>query len=138
VTLKNAGQSKLSLNKNMKVIRLHGVTDQAGDDISVAKWQRIMTLPILEQHSWLEGLETVSDTVVYTLPRAGGGGPPYFAYQVEAIVGTRRRFISGKGTLWQSRAVLFVPIDSADGKDPGSRTLIDQQFRNGSREGRSS
>lgn len=124
VTLKNSGQSNLPLNENMKVIRLSGIADRTSDGIGVAKWQRIMTLPILEQHAWLEALETVTDTVVYSLPCASGGGPHYSAYQVEAIVGTRRRLISRRGTLWQSRTVLFAPTASATGKDPSSHQLI--------------
>jgi hypothetical protein len=113
VTLKNTGQAKLPLNENMKVVRLSAIEDRAGDDISVAKWQRIITVPVLEQHAWLEALETVTDTVVFNLPGAGKGSQDYSAYQVEAIVGTRRRIVSGKGTLWQSRSFLFAAVDSA-------------------------
>lgn len=115
VTLKNTGQAKLPLNENMKVVRLSAIEGRASDDINVAKWQRIMTVPVLEQHAWLEALETVTDTVVFNLPGAGDGSRDYSAYQVEAIVGTRRRIVSGKGTLWQSRNFLFATVDSALG-----------------------
>lgn len=115
VTLRNTGQAKLPLNENMKVVRLSAIEGGARDDINVAKWQKIMTVPVLEQHAWLEALETVTDTVVFCLP--GAGSRDYSAYQVEAMVGTRRRIVSGKGTLWQSRSFLFATVDPARDSD---------------------
>jgi hypothetical protein len=124
VTLKNTGQAKLPLNGNMKALRLYVIVDQASDDISVAKWKRIVTLPIFEQHAWLEAQETVTDTVVYKLCDGDGGSDHYSAYQVEAVVGTRRRIITRKGTLWQSRSLLFVEAASAGDGELGSQDSI--------------
>ena len=116
VTLKNTGLSKLPLNDNMKVVRLLGIAHASDGAVSSAKWERILTMPILDQHAWLEAQETVTDTVVYSLHSRTDGkvsGPA--AYQVEAIVGARRRLITRKGTRWQARAVVFLPASNSVG-----------------------
>jgi hypothetical protein len=110
VTLKNTGLSKLPLNANMKAVRLSGIAGDASDGLRRATWQRILTSPTLETHAWLEAQETVTDTVVYSLHVLDVEGPRA-VYQIEAIVGSRRRLITRKGTQWTARAVVFVPID---------------------------
>jgi hypothetical protein len=110
ITLKNTGLSKLPLNDNMKVTRLFGLTHVANGAVSAAKWERVLTVPILDQHAWLEAQETVTDTVVYSLyGTTDGKGARHSAYQVEALVGARRRLITRRGTRWQARAVVFLP-----------------------------
>jgi hypothetical protein len=111
VTLKNTGLSKLPLNANMKAVRLSGIAGDASDGLRQAAWRRILTSPILETHAWLEAQETVTDTVVYSLHVSDVEGPRAAVYQIEAIVGSRRRLITRKGTQWSARAVVFVPID---------------------------
>src|SRR5438128_683810 len=66
ITLKNTGLSKLPLNRDMKVIRLFGIVDEADRNLSPLKWKRILTFPILDQHDWLEAQETVTDMVTYS------------------------------------------------------------------------
>jgi hypothetical protein len=109
ITLKNAGLSKLPLNKDMKVVRLFGIADEADQNFTTPKWERISTLPILDQHDWLEAQETVTDMVIYSLQGSDGKDSGHAAYQVEAIVGAPRRRVTRKGTRWQSRAVVFLP-----------------------------
>jgi hypothetical protein len=108
VTLKNTGLSKLPLNSNMKIVRLFGITHEADRSVRAAGWERILTIPILDQHAWLEAQEAVTDTVVYSLHSTDGKDSGYGAYQVEALVGAPRRLITRKGTRWQSRAVVFL------------------------------
>ena len=111
ITLKNTGLSKLPLNDDMKVMRLFGLTHTANSAVSAAKWERVLTVPILDQHAWLEAQETVTDSVVYNLygTTDGQGSGHAAAYQVEALVGGRRRLITRRGTRWQARAVVFLP-----------------------------
>jgi hypothetical protein len=124
VTLKNSGQSRIPLNERMKAIRLFAIRDPSDEAIEVANWQRIMTLPILEQHAWLEALETVTDTVVYNLPQAQKGGTRCPVYQVEVLVGARRGRLSRRGTVWQSRAVLFQSPNSISSEESHSHSLV--------------
>jgi hypothetical protein len=109
ITLKNTGLSKLPLNKDMKVVRLFGIVDEADRNLSASEWKRISTLPILDQHDWLEAQETVTDMVIYSLQGSDGKDSGHVAYQVEALVGARRRRMTGKGIRWQSRAIVFLP-----------------------------
>jgi hypothetical protein len=111
VTLKNDGLSKLPLNSKYKAIRLYGLMDEDGSHIETAKWKRLSTRPILDQHEWLEGEETVTDTVLYSLPSASKTDASHAAYQLEALVGARRRRLTQKGTQWQSRVVVFAPAE---------------------------
>jgi hypothetical protein len=118
VTLKNAGLSKLPLNEKMKIIRLLGMLPGDYSYPSSTKWKRISTLPILKQHSWLEAQESVSDVITYNLGSVNGVFSNHAAYRVEAVVGSPRRRITGKGTRWQAHAVIFSqPSHSA--KMPG-------------------
>jgi hypothetical protein len=109
VSLKNTGLSKLPLEKDMKVMRLFGAAGEVDGRIDAAKWERLMTLPMLQHHEWLEAQETVTDTMVYSLPGVHEFGPHYAAYQVEAIVGASRNLITRKGTSWRSNAFVFLP-----------------------------
>jgi hypothetical protein len=106
VTLKNTGLSRLPLNSDMKAIRIFGAAASEGDAGEV-KWERISTLPILDQHGWLEAQETVTDTIVYQVPLSGQNGSNYAIYQVEAIVGARPRPITRKRVKWQALDVAF-------------------------------
>jgi hypothetical protein len=109
VTLTNTGLSRLPLNENLKVVRLSGITGQADSHPSAAEWERILSLPILKDHAWLEAQETVTDTVVYSLGRSDGMNARHTAYQVEAMAATPRRMITRRGLRWQSRAIVFLP-----------------------------
>lgn len=122
VTLTNRGLSKVPLNRDFKAVRLYGAMAR-GDQIAVAWWHRISTDRILKEHDWLEGEETVTDTVLYFLPGCPSGRVPYAAYQVEAVVGVRlRRFT--KHIKWQSRSVVFAPAgQSAGGPLPANTYL---------------
>lgn len=116
-TLKNTGQSRIPLNSKMKAARLFGMVDsQESDGPAETRWERIKTTPIFEQHEWLEAYETVTDTVVYRLPAPGSHHIWHTAYQVEAIVGARRRLLTRKGVQWQARAVAFIPLASSENR----------------------
>lgn len=108
VALKNAGLSRLPLNNNMKAIRIFHIVGPQDDGPGKTEWKRIITLPILEQHEWLEAQETVTDSVVYRLSKCGQDNAYHGAYQIEAIVGARRRPITRKRVQWQARAVTFL------------------------------
>lgn len=109
VSLKNTGLSKLPLNDNMKVIRLFRATSDRGGPVCAVTWERILTLPLLKPHEWLETQETVTDTVVYNICGAEESGPPCVAYQVEAVVGAPRNLLTRRGTWWRSSAIIFMP-----------------------------
>jgi hypothetical protein len=109
ITLKNTGLSKLPLNEKMKILRLSGITGHSGGNPGAAGWERILSLPILKDHGWLEAQETVTETVVYSVGGPDGMGTSHAAYQVEAMVGTPRRMITKTGKRWQSHAVIFLP-----------------------------
>ncbi len=113
ITLKNTGLSKLQLNSNMKAIRLFRIAAEADDGPSLVRWQRILTSPIFEAHAWLEAQETVTDTVVYDVHGSGVSDADHAVYQMEAIVGARRRLITRRGTMWTSRAVVFMPTNNS-------------------------
>lgn len=118
VTLKNTGLSRLPLNNNMKVIRIFGAAASKSDAGEV-KWERISTLPVLDQHEWLEAQETVTDTIVYRVPLSSQSGSNYAIYQVEAIIGARPRPITRRRVLWQARAVAFQSSGHANSyRDP--------------------
>ena len=106
IVFKNTGLSRLPLNNNMKAIRLFGMVSQMDRGPGETEWERIVTLPILDQHEWLEAQETVTDTVVYRLPVSVD---IHAAYRVEAIVGARRRPITRKRVQWQARSFAFLP-----------------------------
>lgn len=109
ITLRNTGLSKLPLNENLKIIRLSGITENADSHPSAAAWERILSLPALRDHAWLEAQETVTETVVYSLIGPDGVATSHAAYQIEAMVGTPRRMVTRRGKRWQSHAVIFMP-----------------------------
>ncbi len=115
VTLKNTGLSRLPLNDKMKAIRIFQIVNQPNDGPRETEWKRIITLPILEHHEWIEAQEPVTDTVVYRLPAQGQNDAHHEAYQVDVIVGARRRPITRKRVQWQARTVAFLP--PADSRD---------------------
>jgi hypothetical protein len=80
ITLKNTGLSKLPLNKDMKVVRLFGTAVEAGRDLAAPEWKRISTLPIFDQHDWLEAQETVTDMVIYSLRGPDGKDSGHVAH----------------------------------------------------------
>jgi hypothetical protein len=81
ITLKNTGLSKLPLNEKMKILRLSGITGHSGENPGAAGWERILSLPILKDHGWLEAQETVTETVVYSVGGPDGMGTSHAAYQ---------------------------------------------------------
>jgi hypothetical protein len=109
ITFRNTGLSKIPLNKDMKVVRLFSIVDAVDRNLSVSRWKRIFTLPILDEHDWVEAQESVTDSVIYSLQGSGGKDSAHVAYQVEALIGARRRRITRKGERWQARAVVFIP-----------------------------
>jgi hypothetical protein len=115
VALRNSGMSRLPLNENMKMVRVLGLVCDVNAGPGIADWERVTTLPILTNHAWLEAQESVTDTILFRLDRCDRTDRCHEAYQVEAIVGAPRRFISGKGIRWRSRAVVFSsPVSSKD------------------------
>jgi hypothetical protein len=125
VVLKNTGLSKLPLNNNMKAIRLFGMTGQADDRPNGTEWERILTLPVLDQHEWLEAQETVTDSVICRLP-AAAKADTHVAYQVEAVIGARRRLITRKRVQWQARSFTFLPLGDANKpSDSAARADLD-------------
>lgn len=110
VSLTNTGLSRLPLNEKMKVIRLFGMVQNSTRYPSTVEWERISTLPILQQHAWLEAQEAVTDVITYELSPVDEARPAYSAYRVETIVGAPRRKITGKGIQWQSHSVIFPKV----------------------------
>ncbi len=123
ITLKNTGLSRLPLNSDMKVVRLFRMVSESDSAVYSAEWERISTVAILDQHDRLEAQEIVTDTLVYCLSGADTD-PGHAVYQVEALVGAPRRLITGKGTRWQSRAVVFLPPNTS-----AKRTKANSQIR---------
>jgi hypothetical protein len=113
VTLKNTGLSRLPLSKDMKVVRVSGLTCTQRDRPGIMQPERLVTLPILEQHLLLESQEAVTDTTICSLPTHNGKGLRYAAYQVDSLVGSRRSSLTGRGTLWQSRNIVIPPTVEA-------------------------
>jgi hypothetical protein len=117
VTLKNTGLSKLPLNSNLKAIRLSGMANGVPDNAYIPEWERIVTVPVLDQHQWLEAQETVIDKMVYCLSRNQEKNCGQIAYQVEVIVGAPRRLLTGKGTRWEARDIVFAPSGATTNED---------------------
>ena len=107
----------------MKAIRLFSIVGQVDGGPSETEWERILTLPVLDQHEWLEAQETVTDTVVYKLP-ALVENDTHVAYQVEAVVGARQRLITRKRVQWQARSFVFLPLDDSNNLS-GSPAIAD-------------
>jgi hypothetical protein len=124
VTLKNAGLSKLPLNENMKAIRLFEMARDGDNYPAAVKWERVLTLPILRQHAWLEAQEAVTDTIIYNLGPADVILPDHIAYRVEAVVGSPRRKFTGKGTLWRAHSIIFLQPDNPVERGPEGAPAI--------------
>jgi hypothetical protein len=134
ITLRNAGLSRLPLNSKMKAVRLLGAVMDHDGRAGAVSWERIVTLPILDQHDWLEAQETVTDTVVYSLQGGTGPSKPYPAYRIEAIVGSRMRKLMRKGTQWRSRTVVFSSSGNTAKRKPLKFSRPAQSSPEGSRE----
>ena len=68
VELKNTGLSKIPLNENMKAVRIYGCKHDSVERLSEVVWEEVKAVPVLDQHDWLEAQETITDTVVFSLP----------------------------------------------------------------------
>ena len=68
-------------------MRLFGIVDEADRNLSTPEWKRILTLPILDQHDWLEAQETVTDMVIYSLQGSDEKIPGHVAYQARGTCG---------------------------------------------------
>jgi hypothetical protein len=101
VTFKNAGLSKIDLNKNVKAVRLFTAEPNDRATVAVVAWKRLLTSSILEEHDWVEAQETVTDSVIFHTP-----GAPATAYRVEAMAGSPRSRITGLGKMWRASAIL--------------------------------
>lgn len=109
IRFKNTGLSKIPLNPNMTFLYLFGITGNTNNGPYPATWEEIPPISqVFDQHAWVEGQESVEDTVVYNLPVSDRKVPGHVAYKVEAQMAAPRRLITRKGTRWQARAVVFL------------------------------
>jgi hypothetical protein len=69
VKLKNVGASKVDIQQKGTALRIFGcgVFGPAVPGKPVA-WTRTHTLSVFERHGWIEGSETIDDTVLVALP----------------------------------------------------------------------
>jgi hypothetical protein len=132
IKLTNVGLSKIPLNRNMKVVRLLGAKRPGGKRFSAAEWEPIETVPILDQHDWLEAQETIIDTILFNAPRSSRNDSQYKIYEVEGIVGAHRSRISGSGTRWQSRTIVPLPPDGIHVGAVSDKTSLEKPNRNSS------
>ena len=130
VKLKNTGLSKIPINDRMKAVRLSGAGAPNDDRVAVVDWQWIKSVAIFDQHDWVEAQETIADTVIFNLPGADRKEAHYTIYEVEAVVGARRRRITGKGTRWQSRTVTCMPTVDAPGRISKGFSIMRQPHLN--------
>jgi hypothetical protein len=108
ITLTNAGQSRIPLDNEMKFVRVSGTQRREVDELEAAEWTNLTAEDIFDEHEWLEGQETVTDTVLFDLPSPSGSGEHSDFYKIEVIVGARQHRVTRRGSLWQTRSVVAM------------------------------
>ena len=67
IALRNVGLSKISITQTGTALRLlYWDSEYCGDEYTVKNWRRILTMPILENHQWIEPSEYIEEQ--YLIP----------------------------------------------------------------------
>jgi hypothetical protein len=129
VALKNAGLSKLPIARGLRYVQVYGMVGENFSSPDTAKWERLLTAEVFDQHGWVEAQETITDSIIFRLQDLHTTGVCHYAYKVEAWLGTPRRRLTGKGNLWHARAVVVSPTTSSSSKKiatSNGKSLIDR------------
>jgi hypothetical protein len=103
ITVKNVGATRVDIDQNGTGLRVFSCTlvvdDAAPNEVD---WTRITTTEVLTQHEWVESGETVTDTVMITLP------PDKVAIKLELRLEPKRRKVT-----WLARTIVEIaPVSS--------------------------
>jgi hypothetical protein len=113
ITLRNAGASKIPLEKDIAAVYLYGVQSKGYSPGSNLDWQEHLVLtPILESHKWIEPHETVTDEVLIPVPHPSGEDDGnWLAFRLHAKVWGKKRALRRKGTRWAADATVPAYIE---------------------------
>jgi hypothetical protein len=117
VALKNTGASKLALERQGKVIRVHTASIDGSSGSSELRWDHLETVPVFQAHGWVESSETVTDEALIVVPSSSDAP---LAYKLEAIVfGKLRRMrrMRKRGVKWTGDTILPAGIALISGPD---------------------
>jgi hypothetical protein len=120
VALKNTGSSKLALERQGKVVRVHEASIDTSSGASELRWDHLETVPVFQAHGWVESSETVTDEALIVIPITSDAAAP-LAYRLEAIVFGRLRRRRKRGVKWTGDTILPARIALISG--PGRPDL---------------
>jgi hypothetical protein len=134
VTLKNTGASNVPLHR--KALRVFAVGPDGWGTTKTPEWERLATVPVFEEHEWVESEEVISDEVL--IPVRPAELVPW-AYRVVFVVdddlrfrrtGPRRKKSGGwswrHGHRWVSEAIVLREVDTP--RD-GSQGTLEKELK---------
>ena len=105
IMFRNTGLAVVRLESDAKVCRLFAVSGRHPAGTANIDWgERLATIPILNDHRWVEAQETINDEHLIALPDLKDG-IQYRAYKVIAFVAAQKRPLRRSTIGWTAVAV---------------------------------
>lgn len=105
IMFRNTGLAVVRFESDAQVCRLFAVSRRHPAETASMDWgERIATIPILNDHRWVEAQETINDEHLIAIPESKDG-IQYRAYKVIAFVTAQKRPLRRSTIGWTAVAV---------------------------------
>ena len=119
-TLQNTGGAKIPLR--VKALKVRSFRRGDLDEKGRPRWQDVATVPMFEDHAWIESQETIADEVLVPLASEEAAGVDVLAYRVTGLVYEERRkkrlrSDRGGGVCWTTNTIVPAALSSVNDVD---------------------
>jgi hypothetical protein len=119
VFVRNTGASKITVEKQGKVIRLYGA--KLLEASAPIEWIQLRIDPIFESHGWIESQEIITEELLLPVSTAHDEDVSRSAYKLEALVFGKLGRFSRKGVKWSGDTIIPGEMKPAISPETGKK-----------------